>query len=245
MNLSTIVFAGPSIHRAELTAYANITLCPPAASGDILAAVELGARTIGLIDGVFGDCAAVWHKELLFALSEGVAVYGAASMGALRAAECDSFGMKGIGRIYEQYRDGSRLSDADVAVLHGPPVMGFQPVTIALVDAEETIRTLQSLIGDEKTDSLLVAARRTHFSRRTWRSIVAAARLDQGIASILSRNAISVKRLDAEMLLDAVNNHDNHSDVRPAWRFQNTLFFQEMMARNAEQAARFARTRMR
>lgn len=245
MKLSTIVFAGPSIHQTELAAYANITFCPPAASGDILAAVNLGARTIGLIDGVFGDCAAVWHKELLFALSKGVAVYGAASMGALRAAECDSFGMKGVGKIYEQYRDGSRLSDADVAVLHGPPDMSFQPVTIALVDAEETIRALQSLIGDDKTNSLLIAARRTHFSRRTWRSIVTAAQLGQDMASLLSRNAISVKRLDAEILLDAVNNHHHDAGSRPVWRLQNTLFFQEMIARNAKRAVRFAGIRTR
>ncbi|MGF9566081.1 TfuA-like protein [Neorhizobium sp. BT27B] len=238
--MSTIVFAGPSIHQTELAAYANITFCPPAASGDILAAINVGARTIGLIDGVFGDCAAVWHKELLFALSKGVAVYGAASMGALRAAECDCFGMKGVGQIYEQYRDGSRISDADVAVLHGPPDMDFRPVTIALVDAEETIRALQSRIGDEQAHSLLNAARRTHFSRRTWRSIVTAAQLGQELTSLLSHNAISVKRLDAQMLLDAVNNHRHDAGARPAWRFQNTLFFQEMIARNAEQAARFA-----
>jgi YcaO-like protein with predicted kinase domain len=35
----------------------------------------------------------VWHKEILLALEHGVAVYGAASIGALRAGELDVFGM--------------------------------------------------------------------------------------------------------------------------------------------------------
>ena len=62
-----------------------------------LHAVRRGVRVIGLVDGVFERVPAVWHKEILFALSEGVHVYGAASMGALRAAELDTFGMRGVG----------------------------------------------------------------------------------------------------------------------------------------------------
>ena len=44
-------------------------------------AVIEGATVIGLIDGFFENVASVWHKEILFALSEGVQVFGAASMG--------------------------------------------------------------------------------------------------------------------------------------------------------------------
>ena len=40
-----------------------------------------------IIDGVFQSEPAVRHKEILWALSLGVPVVGAASMGALRAAE--------------------------------------------------------------------------------------------------------------------------------------------------------------
>ncbi|MEJ0097006.1 MAG: TfuA-like protein [Bauldia sp.] len=50
-------------------------------------AVLAGASVIGLVDGVFENVASVWHKEILYALSEGVQVFGAASMGALRAAD--------------------------------------------------------------------------------------------------------------------------------------------------------------
>ena len=70
---------------------------------------------IGIIDGGFEYTAPVWHKEILYALSAGTRVLGAASMGALRAAECHSFGMTGVGSIFKEYRDGTRIDDSDVA----------------------------------------------------------------------------------------------------------------------------------
>ena len=56
---------------------------------------------IGIIDGYFEIVPTVWHKEILWAMAQGIHVFGAASIGALRAAELDAFGMRGIGRIYE------------------------------------------------------------------------------------------------------------------------------------------------
>ncbi|MBN8893029.1 MAG: hypothetical protein J0H91_22335 [Rhodospirillales bacterium] len=80
--MELIVFAGPSLGRFAPSAAARIDLRPPAACGDIARAVALRPRAIGLIDGLFETTASVWHKELVFALAEGIAVYGAASMGA-------------------------------------------------------------------------------------------------------------------------------------------------------------------
>jgi hypothetical protein len=93
-----LVFAGPSIH-GETVDLTGIELRPPAVQGDLLRAVVEGASVIGLIDGAFEATASVWHKEILHALSEGVAVVGGASMGALRAAECAAFGMEPVGQI--------------------------------------------------------------------------------------------------------------------------------------------------
>ena len=42
--------------------------------------------------GAFASVPAVRHKEILWALSEGIPVIGAASIGALRAAELTAFG---------------------------------------------------------------------------------------------------------------------------------------------------------
>ncbi|AYD04393.1 TfuA-like protein [Neorhizobium sp. NCHU2750] len=230
--MNRIVFAGPSIHGIDLSNYRGIQLHPPAAAGDMLSAVDAGFDVIGLIDGLYKDQAAVWHKELLYALSKGVLVLGAASMGALRAAECDSFGMIGLGQVYQAYRTGMRTSDADVAVLHAPTEMGFRPLTIALVDAEATIESLRERIGDEQAAHLLQAARTLHFSRRSWRQIVTGAKLDRELIAVLSANPISVKRSDAELLLSTVRNNAFSRQRPTGWTFQRTIFFDALAARN-------------
>jgi hypothetical protein len=91
-------------------------------------------RVIALIDGVFEASPSVWHHEILAAMRSGVAVLGGASMGALRAAELHTLGMVGVGRIFESYRDGTWVDDADVAVLHAGPEDGFRSLTVPLVN---------------------------------------------------------------------------------------------------------------
>jgi len=225
--LSTIVFAGPSIFGLNCSAFDAVEFRPPAASGDILAAVRQGARSIGLIDGFFGNHAAVWHKEILYALSQGVAMVGAASMGALRAAECEPFGMVGVGEIFEAYRSGARSADSDVAVTHAPPELGYRPVTIALVDAEATIEAMDSLLDQDEITRLLVAARQLHFSKRTWCSTVAAAGLSPVVATLLAESGISVKKADALHLLTMVQ-RGQLAPPSSNWLFQDTLFFRNM-----------------
>lgn len=229
--METVVFAGPSTYGLGLTSRDTFSIRPPAAAGDILAATREGVRRIGLIDGLYGDCAAVWHKEILFALSHGVAVFGAASMGALRAAECEAFGMTGIGQIFRSYRTGDRVSDADVAVSHAPRELGYQPLTIALVDAEATIQGLSAVMEPGDIASLLAAARALHFSGRTWRSIARKAGVGIEMAATLAGNARSVKRADALELLETLKN-DPPPGLRPVgWSFQKTIFFQDLADR--------------
>ena len=136
--MTIAVFAGPSLDRADASV-PGITYLPPAAEGDIYRAARQGPRAIGLIDGYFEAQPAVWHKEILWAMSEGIHVFGAASMGALRAAELWSFGMVGAGVIYRAYRRGTLIDDAEVAVLHGPAELGYPSVTEALVNVRANL----------------------------------------------------------------------------------------------------------
>lgn len=227
----TVVFAGPSIHGLDCTPFSAVTFKPPAAAGDVLAAVRSGARVIGLIDGLYGDCAAVWHKELLYALSLGIPVLGAASMGALRAVECEAFGMRGLGKIFEQYRTGDRVSDADVALSHGPAELDFCPLTVSLVDAEATIDGLRDTLDKTQCDRLMAAARSVHFSRRTWKAVAAHAGYDADLAATCARNLISVKKADALLLLQIVQGGDLSGGTAPEWTFQDTVFFRNLLAR--------------
>ena len=227
-----VVFGGPTIYGLEAFARSNLDLRAPASSGDLFRAVGEGCRIIGLIDGLYGDCAAVWHKEILFALSRGVIVVGAASMGALRAAECATFGMIGVGAVFEAYRDGIRVSDADVAVTHAPSDLGFKPLTVALVDVEQTLKECPANVSVFEKTKLLDAARRLHFSKRTWRAIVSCAGLDNSYAAILRDGEVSVKRKDAMLLLEKLVSGDVRSPSESfTWTFQNTVFFEGLRSR--------------
>jgi hypothetical protein len=93
MTAPVVVFLGPTLSHDDARDVLDAEYLPPAAHGDVLRAALRRPRAIALVDGVFERVPAVWHKEILFALSEGIHVYGAASMGALRAAELDAFGM--------------------------------------------------------------------------------------------------------------------------------------------------------
>ena len=94
---------------------------------------------IGVVDGYFETVPTVWHKEILWAMSQGIHVYGAASIGALRAAELAEFGMKGVGHIYQQFRAGILMDDDEVAVLHGPAETDYVQVTDAMVNVRATV----------------------------------------------------------------------------------------------------------
>lgn len=167
-----IVFAGPSIYGLDVDA--GLELRPPAGCGDILRAVADGAPAIGLIDGLFETQASVWHKEILYALWIGVPVLGAASMGALRAAECAAFGMVPVGEIVAEYLSGKRTADSDVGVAHAPAELGYAPISVALVDAEATLAALVSEGQLSKVDGtkLLERASRMHFKHRTWEAVL-------------------------------------------------------------------------
>ena len=115
-----IVFLGPSLDIREAEKILTAEYRPPAKRGDLLAAVQEGATVIGLIDGVFHQESAVAHREILTAVRKGVRVVGASSMGALRAAEMDTLGMAGIGKIYRMYKSGELESDDEVALVFDP-----------------------------------------------------------------------------------------------------------------------------
>ncbi|NKL33264.1 antibiotic resistance protein [Rhizobium leguminosarum bv. viciae] len=227
-----IIFAGPSLPDAASLAGKEICVLPPATQGDVQAAVEQGANVIGLIDGGFEYAAPVWHKEILHALSLGVAVFGAASMGALRAAECHPFGMIGIGRIFEDYRAGRLVDDAAVALTHAPSALGSKPLTVPLVNVSATLDAMvdRGLLESRLRQQLEDAAGAIFFKKRTWRAVVeqcaGLAEPDRAdlLAAFLS-NAVDQKRIDALELLKAVQEvRDIRSNADLPWKLHDTPF---------------------
>jgi len=105
--IARIIYAGPSFYGLDISKKADEIWQPPAKRGDILRDAQKNQpRQILLIDGQFHQALAVWHKELLYTMAQGIYCIGAASMGALRAAELWRYGMVGIGQVFEMYRAG-------------------------------------------------------------------------------------------------------------------------------------------
>jgi hypothetical protein len=213
-----VLFVGPSLPEARRFVTDDIIVKPPAMQGDVRLAVDEGARAIGLIDGAFEYVAPVWHKEILYGLSKGVAVFGAASMGALRAAECHAFGMTGIGEIFAAYASETRVDDADVALLHGPEELGYVAVTIPMVNVDATVTSCcaHGLIDGREARHLKESARSLFFKVRSWNAImancpeIASARTNE-LLRILRHNYVDQKRADAMALIDALRQAGTYS----------------------------------
>ncbi|HNX17460.1 MAG TPA: TfuA-related McrA-glycine thioamidation protein [Methanoregula sp.] len=170
-----IVFLGPSLDRPAAEKILAAEYRPPAKRGDIIAAVGDGADIIGLIDGVFHQDSAVAHREILAAVKKGVKVVGASSMGALRAAEMDTLGMTGVGEIYRMYKDGTLVSDDEVALVFDP-VSGYS-LSEPLINIRCTLKKAESsgIITPAEHTALLAAAKSVFYPQRTYPKIAAVA----------------------------------------------------------------------
>jgi hypothetical protein len=174
-----LVFVGPTISHAEAGEMLDAVYLPPATQGSIISAVQrFDPTAILLVDGGFQTSPAIRHKEILWALSLGIPVVGAASMGALRAAELFPY-MYGVGLIYRWYRRFPFAADDAVAVLHGPAELNFQPLTHALIDLRMTLRAAhrRRLVSSDLRKRLEGAAQRLNFRDRTLARIAIAALL--------------------------------------------------------------------
>lgn len=196
-----VLFAGPSIVGLSLPQ--ELELRPPAICGDLAALAADPPAAIGLIDGSFGIAPTVWHKEILDLLARGVRVLGAASIGAIRAAELADAGMEGVGAIYQAYRSGAIERDDAVMLLQAPADFGFAPLTVPLVDAEYVLRGLACRADERRMMQRIV--RTMAYGRRTWRRCLDAYRARTGkhfpvwLAKLSS--APSLKQLDAALLV--------------------------------------------
>jgi hypothetical protein len=176
----TVVFLGPTLPLAEARALLPAAVYrPPVAMGDVyrLARRRPPAR-IAIIDGLFEQVPAVWHKEILYALERGVEVSGAASMGALRAAELHRFGMIGVGRIFSDYRTGRLTDDDEVAVAHGPAHLGYPRFSEAMVNVRDGLaRARAAGVVSARVQGRLVALAKAQFYRdRGWDTVLLAGR---------------------------------------------------------------------
>jgi len=209
-----VIFLGPSLPVAEAKEILDAIYLPPAKQSDLLSAVTTyNPDIIGLIDGVFLSLPSVWHKEILYAIEQGVAVYGASSMGALRAAETDAFGMVGVGEIYQMYASGELIDDDEVVTVHGPEDTGYCRLSEPIVNVRATFRRAkdEEIINNSVCEQLSAIAKSIYFPERTFPAIFRKSatagisqKLIEEMADFVNSKYVDLKQQDAILLLETL-----------------------------------------
>jgi hypothetical protein len=211
--VKTVIFLGPSLPASEAQKILDAIYLPPARQSDIISAVGLyRPQVIGLIDGVFAQSLSVWHKEILYALERGILVYGASSMGALRAVETAGFGMVGLGRVYQMYASGELTDDDEVALVHGPAEAEYRNLSEPMVNLRMTFAHARDkgVIDAALCQQLTAIAKSIYFPERTFPNIFKAAAekvppdVLTRVQEFVAKNYIDVKRQDAILLLETL-----------------------------------------
>jgi hypothetical protein len=217
------VFLGPSLPVADARRILDAVYLPPVSMGDIYRLMARRPTVIAIIDGLFEQTPAVWHKEILYALSRGVRVLGASSMGALRAAELAAFGMEGVGEVFEAFHRGELEDDDEVAVAHASAGDGYRSLSDAMVNLRAGLRQARQggQIGAGVHDRLLAAAKSLHYPDRSWPRLfeladaaaleIPAAEL-AALRALVARGRPDVKRADAIRLLRQLAEEENAGD---------------------------------
>jgi hypothetical protein len=208
--MKPIVFLGPTLPIEEARAELDALYLPPVAQGDVYRAALHRPPAIGIVDGYFDWVPAVWHKEILWAISEGIPVYGSGSIGALRAAELWPFGMQGVGDIFCGLRDGILEDDDEVALMHAPAGLGFAPLTEPMVNVRATLdrAEMDRVITPGTRRRLEALAKSLFYGDRNWPAIIARGRADglpetelDALSEFYPAGRIDQKRLDAVAML--------------------------------------------
>jgi len=206
--VSAVVWLGPSCPRRLAREVLDADYRPPVRHGDVWRALAETPRprVMVILDGVFEQVPAVWHKEILEALGEGAHVLGGASMGALRAAELHPFGMVGVGRIFEAFRDGAWTDDDEVALTHGPAEAGWPNLSVPMANVRATVAAAEAagVLTPDQAAAFVRGAKSVFHAERDWPAVEAAARREgaeadacAAFASWLPGNAVDQKRADA------------------------------------------------
>ena len=208
-----IVYAGLSLPFDEAkeildsTDEVEVIYKRPIQRGDLSQALKEHPDIIAIIDGVFHQNSAVGHKEILNAMKSGIKVYGASSMGALRASELDTLGMIGTGYVYTQYTTGEVDSDDDVAVMLDSETLEALSVPLINMKYVFTNAALEGIITDDEKEDLLRISKKTYYPQRNYAKTLSESDLDDNKKSELIdfiRTSPDIKKEDAKELLNLI-----------------------------------------
>jgi TfuA protein len=201
-NRNVYVFGGPSLELIPKELINKVKCFPPIKSGDLDILYSLPPSICIIIDGVFSGKRAVTIFECRELLEKGWVVIGASSMGALRAADLWSYGMIGIGDVYNMFRIGVCRSDADVAVVYNI-LEDFlcEEITISMVHVRSVLHYLSTKGSIDKAKARLLICKARQIS---WEERMPSVLFDEW-----------GKFLGQEKLINKIKRHFNQPRLHP------------------------------
>ncbi len=206
----TCIFTGPSLHPDCARELLEATVLPPIKRGDLDALSSLKPQIIGIIDGEFYQSLAVTPKEILPFLESGVKVYGASSMGALRAVELRRYGMIGVGGVFRLFRNGALDADDEVALAYSPST--YEAISEPLVNTRYILRAAvrRKLLERTEAGEAISTLKRAYFPERTRELLlsiihkIAGSEAATRLRGFLANGAPNVKERDARLLISRI-----------------------------------------
>jgi hypothetical protein len=213
-----VVFGGPSL--PEKFSSSSVVIRPPAVHGDFEKWLKPSSSIVVLLDGGFLQSGAITHRELGDLLQSGVVLVGAASFGALRAAELRFYGMIGIGIVYQAVLEGIVVDDAELAV--GVCPTSFKALTIPMINLRRFLfDALQEGFPRSAVESAWRLAAEVYFLSRTPAALLECwnTKSTRGLADLFKRRPMSawnVKEMDAIAAIEYAESSGARKDVPPA-----------------------------
>lgn len=231
------VYVGPTLDRSEpLLNRPQVRVHPPVQHGDLLTHAIGEHDTVVIIDGLYHQASALKHKEILATMGRGISVIGAASLGALRAAELDQCGMIGVGDIYRSFASGEIDGDDEAAVGQAPDG-DMRALTWPVVNLRYVLAAAESqrIISKESSAALLAELRSVYYANRSTAAVLAICRRlgaeGQTFGGWLKEQRSRIplfgdlKRIDAVVALGIALHHRPQGVlVRSTW---NTTYFRK------------------
>ena len=212
--MKPVVYTGTSISHSDARKILDADYRAPVRRHDLRRILALASppEIIGIIDGVFFDNAAVAHREIIEALKSGIIVVGGGSMGALRASELETYGMIGVGKVFEMYRNGIIESDDEVAVTFDAG--SNEALSVPLVNIRMTVEAAKNagVIDPVQAAAIIGIARKLFYPDRNYQNVVFESEKNGIISGIekkklldfIKLNEVDIKYQDAILVLEKI-----------------------------------------
>jgi hypothetical protein len=232
-----IIFIGPSLNQDKARKIFQADYRAPAKKGDLIMLLTSTlsksedahnlTNFVGLVDGLFLQDYPPTPIEVYQLLSQkNFQVVGGASIGALRAVELEKFGMVGIGKIFELFRNGATDADDEVAVTFQQGAGGdIQSEAMIDIRFNLFVACRRKIITERVKRIIAKIAKSIYFPYRNYTHILQQTRLEfpelstqlDSFSAYINENRLSLKEHDAikvvEYIKDAYEKDQSRSKL--------------------------------